>query len=71
MHPLPVMLEGMACASSRCGQQHAEALAAAAADGALWTLRFTSVPEPDGHRGLRAGRPARAGGGAHAPVGRA
>ena len=26
---------------------HAEALRAAAADGALWTLRFTSVPGPD------------------------
>ena len=26
---------------------HADALRAAAADGALWTLRFTSVPGPD------------------------
>ena len=26
---------------------HADALRAAAADGALWTLRYTGVPEPD------------------------
>lgn len=28
-------------------EDHADALRAAAADGALWTLRFTSVPGPD------------------------
>ena len=32
------------------GLDHVEGLKAAAADGALWTLRVTSVPEPDGTR---------------------
>ena len=27
--------------------EHEEGLRAAAADGALWTIRVTSVPEPD------------------------
>ena len=30
---------------------HVDALQAAAADGQLWTLRFTSVPDPDDTRG--------------------
>jgi RimJ/RimL family protein N-acetyltransferase len=30
---------------------HVDALKAAAADGELWTLRFTSVPDPDDTRG--------------------
>ena len=30
---------------------HVDALKAAAADGQLWTLRFTSVPDPDDTRG--------------------
>jgi RimJ/RimL family protein N-acetyltransferase len=31
--------------------EHVEALGAAAADGELWKLRFTSVPDPDDTRG--------------------
>jgi RimJ/RimL family protein N-acetyltransferase len=33
------------------GLEHVEGLARAAADGELWTIRVTSVPEPDDTRG--------------------
>ena len=33
------------------GLQHVDGLARAAADGELWTIRVTSVPEPDDTRG--------------------
>jgi len=33
------------------GLQHVEGLKRAAADGALWTIRVTSVPDPDDTRG--------------------
>ncbi len=33
------------------GLQHVDGLKRAAADGALWTIRVTSVPEPDDTRG--------------------
>jgi RimJ/RimL family protein N-acetyltransferase len=40
-------LEGTHVALSPLQASHANGLRAAAADGALWTLRYTSVPGPD------------------------
>jgi N-acetyltransferase len=40
-------LSGYGIALEPLGIAHAAALAAAAADGALWNLHFTSVPEPE------------------------
>jgi RimJ/RimL family protein N-acetyltransferase len=40
-------LEGTHVALSPLQASHADGLRAAAADGALWTLRYTSVPGPD------------------------
>jgi N-acetyltransferase len=40
-------LAGYGIALEPLGTAHAAALAAAAADGALWNLHFTSVPEPE------------------------
>ncbi len=42
----PVTLQRDGVKLAPLGLEHAEGLAAAAADGALWTLRITSVPEP-------------------------
>ena len=42
----PVTLADRGIALVPLGPEHEEGLAAAAADGALWTLRVTSVPEP-------------------------
>jgi len=41
------MLTGRHVRLAPLSMVHADALRAAAADGALWTLRFTSVPGPD------------------------
>jgi N-acetyltransferase len=46
--PEPVTLEGYGVRLEPLGPTHVEGLAAAAGDGRLWELWFTSVPEPDG-----------------------
>jgi RimJ/RimL family protein N-acetyltransferase len=43
----PVTLEGHGVRLEPLGPQHADALGAAASDGKLWELWFTSVPSPD------------------------
>ena len=45
--PAPVTLEGHGVRLEPLGRDHHDGLAAAARDGELWTLWFTSVPEPD------------------------
>jgi len=45
--PKPVVLEGRGIRLEPLTHDHREALAAAAADGELWNLWFTSVPKPD------------------------
>jgi RimJ/RimL family protein N-acetyltransferase len=44
--PVPVTLEGHGVRLEPLGLQHEDGLAAAAADGRLWELWFTSVPAP-------------------------
>jgi RimJ/RimL family protein N-acetyltransferase len=44
--PRPVTLEGHGVRLEPLAREHRDALAAAAADGELWRLWFTSVPEP-------------------------
>ena len=44
--PTPVTLEGAGIRLEPLAPSHQDALAAAAADGRLWELWFTSVPEP-------------------------
>jgi RimJ/RimL family protein N-acetyltransferase len=44
----PITLEGHGIRLEPLTQAHHDALAAAAADGKLWELWFTSVPEPGG-----------------------
>jgi N-acetyltransferase len=46
--PQPTILEGHGIRLEPLTEAHHDALAAAAADGKLWELWFTSVPEPDG-----------------------
>ena len=46
----PVTLTGYGLALVPLGLQHEAGLAAAAADGELWKLRVTSVPEPENTR---------------------
>ena len=48
IHPKPVTLEGLGIRLEPLSSAHAEALGAAASDGRLWELWFTSVPEPTG-----------------------
>ena len=43
----PVTLEGYGLRVSPLALEHEKGLQAAAADGALWTIRVTSVPEPE------------------------
>ncbi len=45
--PQPVVLEGHGVRLEPLAREHHDALAAAAADGELWKLWFTSVPEPE------------------------
>ncbi|MCC7002079.1 MAG: GNAT family N-acetyltransferase [Gemmatimonadaceae bacterium] len=45
--PTPITLEGPGVRLEPLASAHAAALAAAASDGALWELWFTSVPRPD------------------------
>ncbi len=47
IHVEPTVLHDPRVRLEPLGLEHAEALAAAAADGQLWQLRFTSVPEPE------------------------
>ena len=47
IHPRPVTLEGHGVRLEPLAREHHDALAAAAADGDLWQLWFTSVPEPE------------------------
>jgi RimJ/RimL family protein N-acetyltransferase len=44
--PVPVTLEGHGVRLEPLAPEHADALAAAASDGRLWELWFTSVPAP-------------------------
>lgn len=46
----PVTLEGYGLRILPLELEHEQGLQAAAADGALWTLRVTSVPEPENTR---------------------
>jgi RimJ/RimL family protein N-acetyltransferase len=46
--PVPIMLEGYGVRLEPLAVAHQSELAAAAADGRLWELWFTSVPEPEG-----------------------
>jgi RimJ/RimL family protein N-acetyltransferase len=46
-----VTLEGRGIRLEPLALSHEEDLRSAAADGELWTLRFTSVPEPENTRG--------------------
>jgi len=45
--PQPVVLEAHGVRLEPLAREHHDALAAAAADGELWKLWFTSVPEPE------------------------
>ena len=47
IHPAPVTLEGHGVRLEPLTVGHEPALRAAVADGELWTLWFTTVPEPD------------------------
>ena len=46
--PASVTLEGCGVRLEPLGAEHAEGLAAAATDGRLWELWYTTVPEPEG-----------------------
>src|SRR3954465_7968002 len=48
INPQPATLEGHGIRLEPLAVSHHDALAAAAADGKLWELWFTSVPEPGG-----------------------
>ena len=47
IHPRPITLEGYGMRLEPLTADHHDALQAASADGELWELWFTSVPEPD------------------------
>jgi RimJ/RimL family protein N-acetyltransferase len=47
IHPRPITLEGYGMRLEPLAAEHRDALQAASADGNLWELWFTSVPEPD------------------------
>jgi RimJ/RimL family protein N-acetyltransferase len=47
IHVAPVTLEGHGVRLEPLGSGHVDGLKAAAADGALWELWFTSVPKPE------------------------
>ena len=46
----PTVLEGSGIRLEPMAEQHADALAHAAADGRLWELWYTTIPPPDGVR---------------------
>jgi N-acetyltransferase len=47
IHPVAVTLEGHGVRLEPLSEKHRDGLAAAAKDGKLWELWFTSVPEPE------------------------
>lgn len=47
IHPLPVTLEGHGVRLEPLTSEHAQSLCDASADGRLWELWFTTVPEPE------------------------
>jgi RimJ/RimL family protein N-acetyltransferase len=47
IHPSPVTLEGRGIRLEPLDASHRDALAAVAADGELWKLWFTMIPEPE------------------------
>ncbi len=47
IEPSPTILEGHGVRLEPLGPEHHDGLVAAAADGKLWELWFTSVPEPE------------------------
>ena len=47
IHPKPVALEGHGVRLEPLSRDHHDGLVAAASDGRLWELWFTSVPEPE------------------------
>ena len=47
----PVILASEHVRLEPLGLEHVEGLKRAAADGELWTIRVTSVPDPDDTRG--------------------
>jgi RimJ/RimL family protein N-acetyltransferase len=47
IHPKPITLEGHGVRLEPLAREHHDGLVAAAADGKLWELWFTSVPEPE------------------------
>jgi N-acetyltransferase len=47
IHPAPITLEGHGVRLEPMTPDHAEGLKEAAADGELWKLWYTAVPEPD------------------------
>ena len=52
--PRPIILEGAGVRLEPLTEAHHDGLVAAAADGRLWDLWFTSVPPPDGMRAYAA-----------------
>ena len=47
IHPKPVTLEGHGVRLEPLAREHHDGLVAAASDGRLWELWYTSVPEPE------------------------
>jgi N-acetyltransferase len=47
IHPTPTTLEGHGVRLEPLADEHHDGLVAAAADGRLWELFYTAVPEPD------------------------
>ena len=47
IHPKPVILEGHGVRLEPLSREHHDGLVAAASDGRLWELWYTSVPEPE------------------------
>ena len=47
IHPKPITLEGHGVRLEPLSREHHDGLVAAASDGKLWELWFTSVPEPE------------------------
>ncbi len=47
IHPKPVTLEGHGVRLEPLSREHHDGLVAAASDGRLWELWYTSVPEPE------------------------
>ena len=65
----PTTLEGHGVRLEPLAAEHHDALASAAADGRLWELWFTAVPEPESAARLYRRSARRTEGGPHAAVG--